>query len=63
MALRACLPAYASHPLLSAVGIDRGFHAPIGVGEHARCAARVPAGFRFLVGAPRRGLSPPSGRP
>lgn len=51
---RAGLPAYASHPLLSAVGIDRGFYAPIGVGEYARYAAQVPAGFRFLVKAPGR---------
>ena len=51
---RAGLPAYASHPLLSAVGIDRGFYAPIGVAEYARYAAQVPAGFRFLVKAPGR---------
>ncbi|RPH43714.1 MAG: DUF72 domain-containing protein [Burkholderiales bacterium] len=49
---RAGLPAYASHPLLSAVGIDRGFYAPIGVDDYARYAAQVPDGFRFLVKAP-----------
>ncbi|MFN7644632.1 MAG: DUF72 domain-containing protein [Burkholderiales bacterium] len=63
MAPRAGLPAYASHPLLPTVGIDRGFYAPIEVGKYARDAAQVPAGFRFLLGALRRGLSPPSGRP
>jgi uncharacterized protein YecE (DUF72 family) len=48
------LPAYASHPLLGAVGIDRGFYAPIEAAEFARHAAQVPAGFRFLVKAPGR---------
>jgi uncharacterized protein YecE (DUF72 family) len=48
------LPAYASHPLLGAVGIDRGFYAPIPLEEYARYAAQVPAGFRFLVKAPGR---------
>jgi uncharacterized protein YecE (DUF72 family) len=46
------LPAYAAHPLLSAVGIDRGFYAPIGVDAYAHHAAQVPEGFRFLVKAP-----------
>jgi uncharacterized protein YecE (DUF72 family) len=48
------LPAYASHPLLGAVGIDRGFYAPIAVDEYARYAGQVPPGFRFLVKAPGR---------
>jgi uncharacterized protein YecE (DUF72 family) len=48
------LAAYASHPLLGAVGIDRGFYAPIPRDEYARYAAQVPAGFRFLVKAPGR---------
>jgi uncharacterized protein YecE (DUF72 family) len=46
------LPAYSAHPLLSAVGIDRGFYAPLGVDEYARYASQVPEGFRFLVKAP-----------
>jgi uncharacterized protein YecE (DUF72 family) len=46
------LPAYAAHPLLTAVGIDRGFYAPVPVDEYARYAGQVPAGFRFLVKAP-----------
>ena len=46
------LPAYATHPLLGAVGIDRGFHAPMAEAEYARYAAQVPEGFRFLVKAP-----------
>jgi uncharacterized protein YecE (DUF72 family) len=48
------LPAYASHPLLGAVGIDRGFYAPIRVDEYARYARQVPEGFRFLVKGPAR---------
>jgi uncharacterized protein YecE (DUF72 family) len=48
------LPAYAAHPLLGAVGIDRGFYAPLQTAEYARHAAQVPAGFRFLVKAPGR---------
>jgi uncharacterized protein YecE (DUF72 family) len=46
------LPAYASHPLLGAVGIDRGFYAPLADADYARYAAQVPTGFRFLVKAP-----------
>jgi uncharacterized protein YecE (DUF72 family) len=48
------LPAYATHPLLGAVGIDRGFYAPIALHDYARYAAQVPPGFRFLVKAPGR---------
>ena len=48
------LPAYATHPLLGAVGIDRGFYAPIPREEYARYASQVPPGFRFLVKAPGR---------
>lgn len=46
------LPAYADHPLLRAVGIDRGFYAPLTADAYARHAAQVPPGFRFLVKAP-----------
>jgi uncharacterized protein YecE (DUF72 family) len=45
------LSAYARHPLLGAVGLDRTFYAPMGVADLARHAAQVPAGFRFLVKA------------
>jgi uncharacterized protein YecE (DUF72 family) len=43
------LAAYAQHPLLRAVGIDRTFYAPIVADEFAGYAAQVPARFRFLV--------------
>jgi uncharacterized protein YecE (DUF72 family) len=46
------LTAYAGHPVLRAVGIDRTFYAPIAARDYAVYAAQVPAGFRFLVKAP-----------
>ena len=51
---RAGLKAYSSHPLLSAVGIDRSYYGPVTREEHARYAAQVPDHFRFLVKAPER---------
>jgi uncharacterized protein YecE (DUF72 family) len=46
------LPAYAAHPLLRAVGIDRGFYRPLASSEFERHAQQVPPGFRFTVKAP-----------
>jgi uncharacterized protein YecE (DUF72 family) len=46
------LSAYAAHPLLRAVGIDRGFYKPLAASEFERHAQQVPAGFRFTVKAP-----------
>lgn len=45
------LGAYARHPLLRAVGIDRSYYAPLRAEEFAAYAAAVPGGFRFLVKA------------
>jgi len=45
------LGAYARHPLLRTVGLDRTFYAPIPAEEYARYAAAVPERFRFLVKA------------
>lgn len=45
------LRAYASHPLLRGVGVDRSFYAPLGEATLARMAAAVPADFRFLLKA------------
>jgi uncharacterized protein YecE (DUF72 family) len=45
------LAAYAQHPLLRSVGIDRTFYAPIGEATFAGYAAVVPDDFRFLVKA------------
>lgn len=46
------LTAYAAHPVLRAVGIDRGFYQPLATTVYARYAQQVPATFRFLVKAP-----------
>lgn len=46
------LSAYAAHPLLRAVGIDRGFYRPLAASEYERHAQQVPPGFRFTVKAP-----------
>lgn len=45
------LAAYAQHPLLRAVGLDRTFYAPIAAEEYAAYAAAVPEPFRFIVKA------------
>lgn len=46
------LAAYARHPLLRAVGIDRTYYAPVPSAVFAAYAAAVPADFRFVVKAP-----------
>ena len=46
------LTAYAAHPLLRAVGIDRGFYRPLAASDFERHAQQVPADFRFTVKAP-----------
>ena len=45
------LAAYARHPVLRTVGVDRTFYAPIPASTFAEYAAQVPEGFRFLVKA------------
>jgi uncharacterized protein YecE (DUF72 family) len=46
------LPAYAQHPLLRGVGLDRSFYRPLSVAQYAAYAAQVPDDFRFVVKAP-----------
>jgi uncharacterized protein YecE (DUF72 family) len=46
------LGAYATHPLLNAVGLDRSFYAPLPVAQYEAYAAAVHDDFRFLVKAP-----------
>jgi uncharacterized protein YecE (DUF72 family) len=46
------LAAYARHPVLRAVGIDRGFYRPLTRGDYERYARQVPAEFRLLIKAP-----------
>jgi len=61
------LAAYARHPLLRSVGIDRSFYAPVERAELAAYAEAVPQGFRFLVKAFNECTAPylrdASGRP
>ncbi len=48
---RAGLRAYAAHPLLRAVGLDRTFYAPLARRDYRAHADQVPEDFRFLVKA------------
>jgi uncharacterized protein YecE (DUF72 family) len=43
------LAAYAQHPLLRSVGVDRSHYQPLRVEEFTRYASAVPDDFRFLV--------------
>ena len=52
------LSAYAAHPLLRAVGIDRAFYEPLTVAQLEEYAASVPDDFRFLMKAAGRCTSP-----
>jgi uncharacterized protein YecE (DUF72 family) len=52
------LAAYARHPLLRTVGIDRTYYRPIPVEEFRAYADAVPADFRFVVKADRLLTSP-----
>lgn len=45
------LKAYARHPLLRTVGLDRTFYATIGAADYARYAAQTHPDFRFVVKA------------
>ena len=49
---RAGLTAYAAHPLLRTVCVDRSFHPPLNEREYATYASQVPDGFQFVVKAP-----------
>lgn len=45
------LSAYAQHPLLNTVSLDRAFYRPLEEATYRGLAAQVPAGFRFVVKA------------
>lgn len=47
------LEAYAAHPLLNAVGLDRSFYAPVPLNDLRSYAEQTPDDFRFLVKAPQ----------
>jgi len=49
---RSGLAAYARHPLLRTVGLDRTYYAALRAEDYAAYADQVPPGFRFLVKAP-----------
>lgn len=46
------LAAYAAHPLLRCVSLDRSFYRPMTAAQYAAYAAQVPDDFRFVVKAP-----------
>lgn len=46
------LAAYARHPALRCVSIDRSFYRPLSASQYAAYAAQVPEDFRFVVKAP-----------
>ena len=46
------LTAYAQHPLLRSVSLDRAFYRPLSASQYAHYAAQVPPHFRFVVKAP-----------
>lgn len=51
MLSRKGLPAYAQHPLLRTVSLDRAFYRPLTATQYAAYAAQVPEDFRFVVKA------------
>jgi uncharacterized protein YecE (DUF72 family) len=52
------LAAYARHPLLRCVGVDRGYYGPIPRADLARYRDQTPPDFRFVVKADRRLVFP-----
>jgi uncharacterized protein YecE (DUF72 family) len=57
------LPAYAAHPLLRTVSLDRTFYAPLTREEFAAYAAQVPESFRFVIKAPAAFTDPALRKP
>ena len=57
---------YARHPLLTTVGIDRSYYAPLAPADLAMYAEQLPAGFRCCIKAPAAvtslTLGPPGAR-
>jgi uncharacterized protein YecE (DUF72 family) len=46
------LQAYAAHPLLRSVSLDRSFYAPLALADYLAYAGQTPEHFRFTVKAP-----------
>jgi len=57
------LAAYAAHPLLRTVSLDRTFYTPLPAAEFAHYAAQVSDDFRFVVKAPAAFTDPVVRRP
>ncbi|MEQ1854861.1 MAG: DUF72 domain-containing protein [Longimicrobiales bacterium] len=55
---RTGLAAYAAHPLLGTVSVDRSYYAPLTAAQFREYADAVPAEFRFVVKADRLLTSP-----
>ena len=51
---RTGLAAYAAHPVLRTVSIDRGYYQPLSASEYMRYATQTPDDFRFVAKAPSR---------
>jgi uncharacterized protein YecE (DUF72 family) len=49
---------YARHPLLTTVGLDRTYYAPVPVGDFLRYDAQLPEGFRCCIKMPASVASP-----
>lgn len=60
---RSGLAAYAQHPLLRCVSLDRAFYRVLEAREYPALAAQVPAHFRFVVKAPALLTPAMPGRP
>ncbi len=54
---------YATHPLLTTVGVDRSYYAPIPLADLQEYAAQLPAGFRCCFKAPARVTALATGTP
>ena len=57
------LEAYARHPLLRTVGVDRTYYQPLSRAALRAYLEAVPPGFRFLMKAPRDSVMPTLGPP
>lgn len=54
---------YAQHPLLSTVGVDRSYYAPMPIADLQEYAAQLPSGFRCCFKAPAAVTALAQGRP
>ncbi|MGE3275366.1 MAG: DUF72 domain-containing protein [Vicinamibacterales bacterium] len=57
------LAEYARHPLLTTVGVDRSYYAPVPMDDWRRYAGQLPSGFRCCIKAPASVTAPWIGAP